>query len=81
MVGALQMSKEAKKEALRLRGEVVKAGLWPCCLNCDHWKETTTIYLGTEKIGTVFKCNRYNMTPPPETIAVGCIQHLQTIPF
>ena len=75
------MSKEAKKEALRLRGEVVKAGLWQCCLNCEHWKESTTIYLGTEKIDSVFKCNKYNMTPPADVLVIGCAAHVQTIPF
>lgn len=74
-------TKEAKKEALRLRGEVVKAGLWPCCLNCEHWKELTTIDCEANTRKVEMRCNRYNMTPPPETIAVGCIQHLQTIPF
>lgn len=72
-------TKEAKKEALRLRGEVVKAGLWPCCLNCEHWKEKTEVKDTEVKVS--FGCNRYNMIPPAETIVVGCIQHLQTIPF
>lgn len=71
-------TKEAKKEALRLRGEVVKAGLWPCCLNCEYWTEVTEI---TDNDRVYFKCGKYNMIPPSETIAVGCIQHLPDIPF
>lgn len=75
-------TKEAKKEALRLRGEVVKAGLWPCCLNCDHWKTLRDdTPAGSDLTFGDRYCSKYTITPPPETIVVGCIQHIPYIPF
>lgn len=75
------MSIEAKKAAVKLRQEVVQAGLWPCCLNCDYWIERTIINCDTQSREVQMICNKYNMTPPAETIVVGCPHHLQTIPF
>ena len=68
----------AKKAALKLRQEVVKEGLWPCCLNCEHWTEVTEI---TDTARVYFKCGKYNMVPPPEITVVGCVHHLPDIPF
>ena len=69
---------DAKKAAVKLANEVVKAGLWPCCINCEHWCEVTEI---TDTDRVYFKCGKYNMIPPAETIVVGCVHHLAQIPF
>lgn len=72
------MSKEAKKADIALRLKVVREGLWPSCLNCVHWTEVTEI---TDQERVYFKCGKYNMIPPNETLVLGCIHHEQDIPF
>ena len=72
---------QAKKAAISLANDVIKAGLWPCCLNCDHWLEVTTVDCSANTKKVHHECGRYRMIPPPETIVVGCAQHIKTIPF
>lgn len=72
------MSKEARKADIALRLKVVEEGLWPSCLSCSHWCEVTEI---TDGERVYFKCGKYNMIPPAETLVVGCIHYEQDIPF
>lgn len=72
------MSKEAKKADIALRLKVVNEGLWPSCINCVEWVEVTEI---TDNECVYFKCGKYNMIPPAETIIVGCVHHESDIPF
>lgn len=72
------MSTKAKQGGIELRKEMVRSGLWPCCLNCEHWVEVGEI---TDTQKTYHECGKYKMIPPDETIVIGCIQHLPTIPF
>lgn len=66
----------AKDNELRLR--VVRAGLWRCCLNCEHWCEVG-VATSTERVYNL--CGKYDMMPPDEVIIVGCPEHQQAIPF
>lgn len=66
----------AKDNELRLR--VVHSGLWRCCMNCEHWGEVVAV-TSTER--TYSQCGKYDMLPPDEVLIVGCVNHLQSIPF
>lgn len=69
---------EAKKAEIALREKVVKAGLWPCCINCEHWGE----YMGVTDEERVYNhCTKYNRFPPEDVIVLGCPAHEPAIPF
>lgn len=73
---------KVKQLGVDLRSEAVKLGVWPCCLNCEHWREYTEVHLGQpEKNKREMRCAKYKQIPPAETIVVGCNQHTQYIPF
>lgn len=72
------MSNKAKQLGVELRAEAIKLGVWPCCLNCEHWSEVQVI---TDTSQTYFECGKYKTIPPAETIAAGCNQHIPYIPF
>lgn len=65
-----------KDNELRLR--VVRAGLWRCCMNCEHWCEVSVV-TSTERVYN--HCGKYNMLPPDDILLVGCVEHVQEIPF
>ncbi len=75
------MSK-AKQLGVELRAEAIKLGVWPCCLNCEHWRHYVE-YDGAPNGPTIdeMRCTKYNVRPPDETIIVGCNQHIPYIPF
>lgn len=84
MNGTSDKRKEAMKESIRLRAEVVRQGLWPSCINCTQWTETTEILMDGDKVKsekTFHKCNKFRMIPPADTIIVGCIYHEPEVPF
>lgn len=65
-----------KDNELRLR--VVRAGLWRCCMNCENWCEVPVV---TSMERVYNQCSKYNMLPPDEILMVGCVEHVQEIPF
>lgn len=67
----------AKDNEQRLK--VVKAGLWRCCLNCEHWCEIVDAVTSTER--QYNHCGKYQQLPPDEIIVLGCPEHVQAIPF
>lgn len=76
------MTAKAKQVGVELRTEAVKLGVWPCCLNCEHWKDHTLVDLSDpSKNKYEMRCAKYSMVPPVETIVVGCNQHIPYIPF
>jgi hypothetical protein len=56
---------------------LIRAMIWPCCLNCAHW--------GSNDLGNVPPrpdlCYKFNAMPPPDVIVIGCGQWLSAVPF
>lgn len=56
-----------RQDNMKYQKRVIETGCWRCCLNCNIWYEN--------------KCTKYNQTPPPETIVVGCEHYEYYVPF
>ena len=61
-------SSNLKPEAKQaIRKVIDDSGLAPNCITCEWWEEG--------------KCGKWGAVPPPQTIAYGCPDYLQIIPF
>lgn len=73
---------------IKSQNAMVAAYSWQCCLNCDHFTKTSqrsvpdeTKYSGQRLEETGPKCMKYDMTPPPDVMVVGCEEWEAGIPF
>lgn len=74
----MSTEREAKAHAIKLRQEIVRQGLWPTCTNCAHWVEVSEV---TDEVRVYFKCGKFNLMPPEDTVVVGCVHHDKEVPF
>lgn len=75
------MSTKAKQVGVEVRAQAVKLGVWPCCLNCEHWTKLEKYCPVLNMHAGASYCGKYSTVPPDETIVVGCNQHIPYIPF
>ena len=62
----LSVVQERHENRARLQWGFVLTGAWQSCISCDDFEKGV--------------CKRYNVTPPPEVLVVGC-RDWDTIPF
>lgn len=65
----MTLSKDTRKEIIRLHTAMVESQTWKCCCNCVDFDEHK------------MACNRFNAKPPAKVIVVGCEEHADDIPF
>jgi len=58
---------ERAEDIIALQKRVIEKDGWQCCLNCENWNDST--------------CKKFNATPPPEVLVVGCNGWQYRIPF
>lgn len=64
------MSAIQKREHLmKLQESLIKSNQITTCTNCEFWKDETET------------CEKYKARPPAKVIVVGCIEHIDGIPF
>lgn len=67
-----QRHREYTEQQRTLHIQLVDRGILPSCLNCEHWKSTSS----------GGGCDlAQGATPPPATIVVACPEWQQEIPF
>mgnify|MGYP007112196905 CR=1 FL=1 len=65
---------EVAEKDLQIRRKVVKACIWKSCVNCLNWAPNEN--KGAEEV-----CSLYKARPPADVIVIGCVSHIEDIPF
>lgn len=64
---------QQREHIIKLQTSLITSGQLPTCTNCEHFKSEDGL--------TGEMCWKFGARPPAETIVVGCVYHMATIPF
>lgn len=57
------------QKRIEVQNNNIERALWQTCLNCDFWRKD------------IERCEKFQARPPAVVIVVGCVHHLDEIPF
>lgn len=52
-----------------VQNDNINYGIWQTCLNCDNFQKDREL------------CAKFNAKPPAVVLVVGCVHHMDDIPF